>query len=40
MISLSAGIAFTTSTALDEVYTFDTVTKELIENAYNRVKAS
>jgi spermidine/putrescine-binding protein len=28
------------STALDEVYTFDTVTKELIENAYNRVKAS
>jgi spermidine/putrescine-binding protein len=28
------------STALDEVYTFDAVTKELIENAYNRVKAS
>jgi spermidine/putrescine-binding protein len=28
------------STALDEVYTFDSVTKELIENAYNRVKAS
>jgi spermidine/putrescine-binding protein len=28
------------STALDEVYTYDTSTKELIENAYNRVKAS
>lgn len=28
------------STALDEVYTFDAPTKELIETAYNRVKAS
>lgn len=28
------------STALDEVYTFDAATKEIIENAYNRFKAS